>query len=160
MSSYKKKMVWTTNKVALEVCYRLLCTDLGVGILCILSLNHNTHRKKWCLSAMGKMSFEVKKCVGNAFSRDLETEMLKFPTLLPIMGVPQEILTYQTVKKLNLWEKTAVGKSARIKACYVATIYCILLLYMAVENNKNPKKKTKLDKNWCSAKSRYLENGL
>ena len=109
---------------------------------------------------MDKMSFEVKKCVGNAFSRDLETEMLKFPTSLPIMGVPQEILTYQTVKKLNLWEKTAVGKSARIKACYVATIYCILLLYMAVENNKNPKKKTKLDKNWCSAKSRYLENGL
>ena len=27
---------------------------------------------------MDKMSFEVKKCVGNAFSRDLETQMLKF----------------------------------------------------------------------------------
>ena len=27
------------------------------------------------------------------------------------------------------------------------TIYCILLLCMAVENNKNLRKKTKLDKN-------------
>ena len=36
--------------------------------------------------------FEVKKCVGNAFSRDLEK------------------------KKLNLWEKTAVDKSVWIKA--------------------------------------------
>ena len=26
---------------------------------------------------MDKMSFEAKKCVGNAFSRDLETQMLK-----------------------------------------------------------------------------------
>ena len=75
------------------VCYQLLCTDLGDGISCILSLNHNIHGEKWCLSAMEKMSFEVKKCVGNAFSRDLETQMLKFPPSLPIMGVPQEILT-------------------------------------------------------------------
>ena len=42
---------------------------------------------------MDKMSFEVKKYVGSAFSRDLETQMLKFPPSLPIMGVPQEILT-------------------------------------------------------------------
>ena len=41
----------------------------------------------------------------------------------------------------------AVERSAWIKACYVATIYCILLLYMAVQNNKNLKKKTKQDKN-------------
>ena len=54
---------------------------------------------------MDKMSFEVKKCVEsvkNAFSRDLETQTLKFPLSLPIMGVPREILIYQTVKKLNL----------------------------------------------------------
>ena len=86
-------MVWTTNKAALWVFYRLLCTDLGDENLCILSLNHNIHGENWCLSAMDKMSFEVKKCVGNAFSRDLETQMLKFPPSLPIMGVPQEILT-------------------------------------------------------------------
>ena len=68
-------------------------TDLGDGILCILSLNQNIHVEKWCLPAMNKMSFEVKKCVGNAFSRDLEIQMLKVSPSLPIMGVPQEILT-------------------------------------------------------------------
>ena len=26
-----------------------------------LSLNHNIHGERWCLSAMNKMSFEVKK---------------------------------------------------------------------------------------------------
>ena len=28
------------------------------------------------------------------------------------------VLTYQTIKGLNLWQKTAVDKSARIKAYY------------------------------------------
>ena len=70
-----------------------LCTNLGDEISCILSLNHNIHGKEWCLSAMTKMSVEVKKCVGNAFSRDLEIQMLKSPPSLPIMRVPQEILT-------------------------------------------------------------------
>ena len=59
------------------------------------------------MSAIDKMSFEVKKCVGNAFFRDLETQMLKFPPSLLIMAAPQ-ILTLQTVKKLNLREKMAV----------------------------------------------------
>ena len=85
----QKKMVWTTNKAALGGGG----TDLGDGILCILSLNQNIHVEKWCLPAMNKMSFEVKKCVGNAFSRDLEIQMLKVSPSLPIMGVPQEILT-------------------------------------------------------------------
>ena len=83
-----KQMVWTTKKAALGVYYWLLCTDLGDGILFILSLNQNMHGEKWYLSAMDKMSFEVKKCVGNAFSRDLETQLLKFPPSLPIMGLP------------------------------------------------------------------------
>ena len=69
------------------VYYRLLCTDLGDGILCILSLNQNMHGEKWYLSAMDKMSFEVKKYVGNVFSRDLDTQ-LKFPHSLPITEVP------------------------------------------------------------------------
>ena len=73
--------------------------------------------------------------------------MLKFPPSMPIMGVPRDILTKQTVKDLNLLEKMDVDKSAWIKACYVPTIYCILLLYMAVESNKNLRKKTKLNKN-------------
>ena len=37
---------------------------------------------------MDKMYFEVIKCVGNAFSRGLVTQMLKFFPSLPIMGVP------------------------------------------------------------------------
>ena len=70
------------------VYYRLLCTNNGDGVLCILSLNQNMHGEKWHLSAMVKMSFEVEKCVGNAFSRDLDTQLLKFSPSLPIMGVP------------------------------------------------------------------------
>ena len=52
----------------------------------------------FCVFAMDKMFFKARKCVGNAFSRDLETQMLEFPPSLPIMGVPQEILTKQTGK--------------------------------------------------------------
>ena len=70
----KKKLVWTTNNTALGG-YGLLCTDLGDGISCILSPNHNIDREKWCLSAVDKISFEVKKCVENAFSRHLETQI-------------------------------------------------------------------------------------
>ena len=44
---------------------------------------------------MDNLFFELKKRVGNAFSNDLEI---------------------QTVEKLNHWEKTAVDKSAWIKA--------------------------------------------
>ena len=47
----------------------------------------------------------------------------------------------------SLRKKMAVDRSALIKACYVPTIHCILLLYMSVQNNKNLKKKTKVDKN-------------
>ena len=46
---------------------------------------------------MNNVSFEVKKCVGYAFSRYLETQIKKFPHSV--------LLTLQTVKKLNLWEK-------------------------------------------------------
>ena len=88
MSGYKKNWYEPQTRQSWGVCYRLLCTDLGDGILWILSLNQNIHGEKWFLSVKDKMSFEVKKCVGNAFSWDLETQMLKFPPSLPIMGVP------------------------------------------------------------------------
>ena len=81
----KKKWYEPQTMQTSRVCYRLLCTDLVDGISCILSLSHNIHGVKWCLSAMDKMSFEVKICFGNAFSRDLETQMLKFPPSVPIM---------------------------------------------------------------------------
>ena len=101
----RKKWYGPQTRQPWGVCYGLLCADLGDGISGIISLNHNIHGEKWCVSVMDKMSFEVKKCVGNAFSRDLEIQMLKFPPSLPIMGVPQETLTEQTVKKLNLEKK-------------------------------------------------------
>ena len=51
---------------------------------------------------MDNVWFEVKKCVGNAYSNDIEIQ---------IYWLSKEW------KKLNLLEKTAVGKSAWIKAC-------------------------------------------
>ena len=52
---------------------------------------------------MNNVCFEVKKCIGNAFSSDLETQISKrFPLSV--------LLTQQTVKKLNLWEKMAREK--------------------------------------------------
>ena len=48
----QKKLVGPTNKGALGVCYRLLYTDLGDGISCTSSPNHNINREKWCLSVM------------------------------------------------------------------------------------------------------------
>ena len=37
----QKKLVWPANKAALGVCYQLLFTNSGDGILCTLSPNHN-----------------------------------------------------------------------------------------------------------------------
>ena len=68
------------------VCYQLLCTDLGDEMSCILLLNHSIHGEEWCLSAMNKMSVEVKKCVGNAFFRDLEIQILKSPPFTAHLG--------------------------------------------------------------------------
>ena len=62
MSGSKKNWYEPQTRKPWEVCYQLLCTDLGDGISCILSLNHNIHGKKRFLLAIGKMSFEAKKC--------------------------------------------------------------------------------------------------
>ena len=61
----QKKLVWPTNKAALGVCYQLLCTNLGDGILCALSPNHNIHRENgvyqgWTICAL-KSKFQ--KCI-------------------------------------------------------------------------------------------------
>ena len=42
MYGYNKKISMTTNKADLGVCYQLLCTNLGDGILCTLLSNHNS----------------------------------------------------------------------------------------------------------------------
>ena len=88
-----KKLVHPTNKAALGVCYRLLCTNLEDGTVCTLSPNQNVHSPgKWYLSVMDNIFFEVKKCIENAFSKDLEIQIYW--------------LSKQNSKKnLNLWEK-------------------------------------------------------
>ena len=50
---------------------------------------------------MDNICFEIKKCVRNAFSNDLEIQIY---------------WRSKQWKKLNFWEKTAVDKSAWIKA--------------------------------------------
>ena len=67
---------------------------------------------QWCyLLAMANVFFIVKKYVENAFFRDLEIQIYW--------------LSKENNKKLNLWEKTAVDKSAWIKAC---TLLVLMLL--------------------------------
>ena len=39
----QKNLIWPTNKAALGVCYRLLCTNLEDGIMCTLSPNQHVH---------------------------------------------------------------------------------------------------------------------
>ena len=93
MYGYKKNLVGPTNKADLGVCYQILCTNLGNGILYTLLQNHNIH---WCLSAMDNICFKAKKCVGNTF-------------------------LCKQLKNSNLWEKTTVDKSAWIKAWHLVT---------------------------------------
>ena len=62
MSGSKKNWYEPQTGKPCGVCYQVLCTDLGDGISCILSLNHNIHGEKWYLSAIDKMSFEARKC--------------------------------------------------------------------------------------------------
>ena len=71
--------------------------------LCVL-YHQNVHSQGKCyLLAMDNVFFKAKKCVKNAFSGNLEIQIYW--------------LSKQNSKKnLNLWEKTAVDKSAWRKA--------------------------------------------
>ena len=76
MFGYKRKLVWTTNKAVLGRCV----TDFNAPIWKIgLCITYHQSKKftqgKWYLSAIGNVFFEVKKCVENAFYRDLETQI-------------------------------------------------------------------------------------
>ena len=88
--------------------HRLLCTKLNDGISCALSPNHNIHGGKWCLSAMVNMSFEVKKCWKCIFQGSGD------PIGDHHGGISPD--TDLTNSKETLWEKTALDKSAWIKA--------------------------------------------
>ena len=70
------------------MCYQLLCTNLGDGILHTLLSNHNIHRvyQRWTMYALKR------KCVLEMHFR-------------------------ANSKKTQSLGKTAVDKSARIKAC-------------------------------------------
>ena len=70
--SLQKKISMTHQQGTLKLYYLLLCTNVGDGILCALSTDHNIHGENG-VSLMDNVCFEVKKCVGNAFPSDLET---------------------------------------------------------------------------------------
>ena len=82
------------------MCDQLLCTNMDDVILCTLSPNHNIHEEKGVYQRRTMYALSQKVCWKCIFLRP---------------GDPN-LLTHQTVKKLNLWEKTAIDKSAWIKA--------------------------------------------
>ena len=83
---------------ALKVCYQLLCTNLGDGISCTLSPNHNIQ---------GEMVF-ISEGQHMLWSQSVE---MYFPAIWI-----SKFTNLINSEKLNLWEKTAVDKSAWIKA--------------------------------------------
>ena len=100
MSGYKKISTNHQKKTALAMCDQLLCTNMDDVILCTLSPNHNIHEEKGVYQRRTMYALSQKVCWKCIFLRP---------------GDPN-LLTHQTVKKLNLWEKTAIDKSAWIKA--------------------------------------------
>ena len=54
-------ILWPTNKVALGVCYQLLCIDFGDRILCTSTPNHSIHGEncvyqRWTMCALKSKS--------------------------------------------------------------------------------------------------------
>ena len=82
------------------MCDQLLCTNMDDVILCTLSPNHNIHEEKGVYQRQTMYALKSKSVLEMHFLRP---------------GDPN-LLTQQTVKKLNLYEKTARDKSAWIKA--------------------------------------------
>ena len=114
MSGLKKKKTtkktwWPTNKVALGVCYWLLCTDLGDRILCTSTPNHNIHGENGVYQWWTVCALKSKSVPEIPFPVIWRPKFQKIPLSV--------LLTQLKVKKLNLWEKRAVEKSAWIKAC-------------------------------------------
>ena len=80
--AWLQKRVWPTNKATLGVCYWLLCTNLSDGNLGGIVFISDGQYVLWS-----------QKVCWNAFSWDLETQISKFPSLVPSMGATYEILT-------------------------------------------------------------------
>ena len=83
------------------MCYQLLCTNLGGGILHILSPNHNIHGENGAYHCWTMYTLKSKSVSGMHFS---EIWRPKFTDLA-------------NSKKINLWEKMTVHKSAWVKTC-------------------------------------------
>ena len=105
----------THQHCSLEDVLHTFMHQFGDGILCTLLPNHNVHRE-------------------NGAHQQQTTNVLKSKSVLEmhfsaIWGPKFIDLANKTVKKLNLWEKTAVDKSAWIKAC-------VCILYSRKESMK------------------------
>ena len=100
----QKKISMTHQQGTLKLYYLLLCTNVGDGILCALSTDHNIHGENgvyhwWTTYALKSKS--VSEMHFPAIWRHKFTDLAN------------------SKKNLNLREKTAVDKSVWIKAWYV-----------------------------------------
>ena len=87
------------------------------------TVNGSENSNQLCVS----YALTVRKSVRNAFSRNLETWILKI----------ERLWSKQTVKKLNLWGKTVVDKSTWIKDCGRKVCRKILCTYKMDDISKN-----------------------
>ena len=84
-SQIKNKKWWPTNKVALGVCYRLLCTHLGDRISCTSTPNHNIHGEngvyqRWTICVKNWSQKVYQKCL---FQRSGDQNFKKNPPWCP-----------------------------------------------------------------------------
>ena len=87
------------------------------------TVNGSENSNQLCVS----YALTVRKSVRNAFSRNLETWILKI----------ERLWSKQTVKKLNLWGKTVVDKSTWIEDCGRKVCRKILCTYKMDDISKN-----------------------
>ena len=94
------------------------------------TVNGSENSNQLCVS----YTLTVRKSVRNAFSRNLETWILKI----------ERLWSKQTVKKLNLWGKTVVDKSTWIEDCGRKVCRKILCTYKMDDIPKTMGTPTKL----------------
>ena len=114
--AWLQKRVWPTNKATLGVCYWLLCTNLSDGIFGGIVFISDGQYVLWS-----------QKVCWNALSRDLETQISKFPSLVPFMGG-------------NLWdtdlanstETQSLRKNGRRQKCLDESLITITLTNISI----------------------------
>ena len=90
------------------MCYQLLCTNLDDGIFCTLSPSHNIHGENVDYQQQTMYALKSKSVSEMDFPAIWRS---KFTDLA------------NRKKKLNLWEKMAIDKSAWIKASLMVRIH-------------------------------------